>query len=78
MSPASTADMCNATATTAITFDPMMLSPIQCASIGIRGDNIVEDTETFDVVFTTTQDRVRIVDDTTTVTIIDDDGIYMN
>jgi outer membrane lipoprotein-sorting protein len=46
----------------------------QCVTVNIRGDNIVEDAESFVVIFSSSDERDRIVYDNTTVTIIDDDG----
>lgn len=46
----------------------------QCVSVSIRGDNIVEDVETFVVIFSSDDERDEIVYDNTTVSIVDDDG----
>ena len=50
------------------------MDSVQCVTINIRGDDIVEDDEIFVVTFSSDDDRDTIVYNTTTVTIVDDDG----
>lgn len=47
---------------------------IQCVTITVRGDDIVEGAESFTVTFSSDDERDVIESPTTTVTIIDDDG----
>lgn len=68
-----TAEMCNTTATRSVVFDNTS-DIVQCVSVGIRGDTIVEETETFDVVFFSNDQGAFISENTTTVSIIDNDG----
>ena len=56
-----------------ITFCPQSY-PVQCVQVGIRGDDIVEGTEQFSVVFSSDDNRTLIIDNTTIISIIDDDG----
>lgn len=48
----------------------------QCVSVNIRGDNLVEGNEEFRVTFSSDNERDEIVENTTVVTIIDDDGKF--
>ena len=47
----------------------------QCVTLSIRGDDLVEDTEMFVVVFSSDDERDYIQENSTTVTILDDDGM---
>ena len=67
------ADQCNIDLSTNVTFCPGS-DPVQCVSVGIRGDDIVEGTEQFAVVFSSDDGHVVITDNTTIVSVIDDDG----
>ena len=57
-----------------LTFMPGAASSVMCVTVEIQGDTIVEDTETFTVVFSSSQERVNFTYDTTTVHIMDNDG----
>ena len=57
---------------TTVTFDPDQMSASY--SVPIVGDINIEDTETFIATLSTTDSDVNIVDDTATVTILDDDS----
>ena len=56
-----------------ITFSPGMAGP-QCQSISITDDSILENDEVFVVALTTTDQNVILNPNTTSVTILDDDG----
>jgi hypothetical protein len=45
-----------------------------CVSVNISGDSLVEDEETFVVIFSSNDSRDEIINDNTTITIVDDDG----
>ena len=55
-----------------------MNDSVMCVNVEIQGDTIVEGTETFDVVFSSAQERVYITYNTTTVNVIDNDGNLFN
>lgn len=50
------------------------MEEIQCVSINIRADNLVEDLEMFVVIFSSDDTRDEFMNDNTTVSIVDDDG----
>ena len=50
------------------------MNAIQCVSVTIRGDDIIEDTESFTVTFLSDDERDEIVNASTVVSIVDDDG----
>ena len=53
-----------------------MRDAVQCVEITIRGDNVVEGVEAFDITFSSDDPRDQITSNTTTVLIMDDDGTY--
>ena len=55
-----------------ITFGPEQLSAT--VQVPIVNDNIIENTEMFTAILMTAEENVEIIDNTATVTIIDDDG----
>ena len=55
-----------------ITFGPEQLSAT--VRVPIVNDNIIENTEMFTAILMTAEENVEIIDNTATVTIIDDDG----
>lgn len=64
---------CEGNFTETLSFSSMR-NETQCVSVYIRGDNLVEDLETFIVIFSSDDERDEIVYDNTTVSIVDDDG----
>ena len=51
-----------------------MSSEVQCVSINILGDDVVEGEESFMVTFSSANEHDIFIDATTVVTIEDDDG----
>ena len=69
-------------------YDPILHLPLfttsnnngsfQCTNISIFNDSILEDTEEFQVLLTSSDPAVRIVRNVSTVYIIDDDGVRIS
>ena len=57
-----------------VTFEPSMSTDVQCVSIAINSDGVLEEDETLTVSLTPTDEAVVINTISTTITIVDDDG----
>ena len=57
-----------------VTFEPSMSTDVQCVSIAINSDGVLEEDETLIVSLTPTDEAVVINTISTTITIVNDDG----
>ena len=69
------ANDCTGTFNSTVTFSSTR-DARQCVSIYIRGDDVVEEDESFSVTFSSVDERDVINAATTYVTIVDDDGVF--